>query len=61
MGAVKGVMGHSGWSSVEEAPREYPSPRPAAEETQSTLPFALQKPGEILLFCGSVCCQLQCL
>lgn len=50
MGAAEGVVGHSGWGSVKETAREHPSPRPAAEETQSTLPVALQEPGRILLF-----------
>lgn len=50
MGSAEGVVGHCGWGSVEETAREYPSTRPAAEETQSTLPVALQEPGKILLF-----------
>lgn len=50
VGAAEGVVGHGGWGSVEETAGEYPSPRPAAQETQSTLPFALQKPSESLLF-----------
>lgn len=50
MGSAEGAVGHSGWGSVEETAREYPSTRPAAEETQSTLPVALQEPGKILLF-----------
>lgn len=41
MGAVEGVVGDSGWSSVEEAARERPPPRSAAEETQSALSFTL--------------------
>lgn len=54
VGAAEGVMGHSGWGRVEETAREHPSPRPAAEETQSALPVALQEPGKILLFLCTV-------
>lgn len=50
MGSAEGVVGHSGWGSVEETAREHPSPRSAAEETQSTLPVALQEPSKILMF-----------
>ena len=44
MGAAEGAMGDRGGSSLEEAVGECPPPRPAAEETQATLPVPLQKP-----------------
>lgn len=55
MGSAEGVVGHSGWGSVEETTREYPSPRPAAEETQSALPVALQEPGKISAVFAFLC------
>lgn len=41
MGAAEGVMGDSGWGSVEETARERPPAGPAAEETQITFSFTL--------------------
>ena len=41
VGAAEGVMGDSGWGSVEETARERPPAGPAAEETQITFSFTL--------------------